>query len=412
MTSKARKTVAWAGALLTSALIVGTVATAPFGVADTADQQGTTDAAAIIADADIKSSGEWKDTYPNEFETFMMNDQNVEDVDYNKEFPFLATLYAGNAFSTDYMGARGHTYALEDVAATERPHKLANCLSCKTPQMNALIASGDTGVYTLPFEDVLELCEEPVGCYTCHENTGSDLVVTNVFLNDALGADVDEVPAADKVCGQCHDEYYFDPETKATTLPYTSLDTMTPEAILAYYNDIGFSDYTDPKTGIEFVKVQHPDFETVLGEGNKMAAMGYTCASCHMGTSTDADGNEFANHNLVSPLDNEQLIADDCSKCHKDLKGEVEAIQKAVGDRVNTIGQRLADLTDKIAEAKDAGTISDDDFAKIADLDRTAVYYWDFVFVENGDGAHNSALANDCLDKAEAAADEIDALLA
>ena len=107
MTSKARKTVAWAGALLTSALIVGTVATAPFGVADTADQQGTTDAAAIIADADIKSSGEWKDTYPNEFETFMMNDQNVEDVDYNKEFPFLATLYAGNAFSTDYMGARG-----------------------------------------------------------------------------------------------------------------------------------------------------------------------------------------------------------------------------------------------------------------------------------------------------------------
>lgn len=413
MTGRTRKTVVWAGALLTSALVVGAVASTSFGVADTAaDQSGVENAEAIIAAADIKPSAEWKDTYPNEFETFMQNDQNVEDVDYLEEFPFLSTLYAGNAFSKGYEGARGHTYALEDVAATPRNPQLANCLSCKTPQMNALIASGDESVYSLPFKDVLDLTEEPVGCYTCHENTGSDLVVTNIFLNNALGDDVDEVANANKVCGQCHDEYYFDPETKATKLPYTSLETMTPDAILAYYNDMGFSDYTDPQTGVEFVKVQHPDFETVLGEGNKMAAMGYTCASCHMGTSTDADGNEFANHNLTSPLENEELIANDCSKCHKDLVGEVEAIQKATDERVRAIGQKLADLTDSLAAAQEAGTVSDEDFEKIADLDRTAMFYWDFVFVENGDGAHNSALATDCLDKAEAAVDEALEMLA
>ncbi len=413
MTGRARKTVVWAGALLTSALMIGTVATATLGMADTGtDDKGIENAVAILEEANVKSSADWEETYPNEFASFMQNDENVADVDYLEEYPFLSTLYAGNAFSKAYEGARGHTYALEDVAATARAPQLANCLSCKTPQMNALIASGDESVYALPFQDVLALTEEPVGCYTCHENTGDELVVTNVFLNAALGDDVDAVDDENKVCGQCHDEYYFDPETKATTLPYTNLETMTPDAILAYYNDLGFSDYTDPQTGVQFVKVQHPEFETVLGEGNVMAAMGYTCADCHMGTATDAEGNEYADHYLRSPLDNEELIANDCSKCHQDLAAEVEAIRSATDARVREIGQKLADLTDKLAAAKEAGSVSDEDFEKIAELDRTAMFYWDFVFVENGNGAHNSALATDCLDKSEAAVDEALGMLA
>ena len=32
--------------------------------------------------------------------------------------------------------------------------------------------------------------------------------------------------------------------------------------------------------------------------------------------------------------------------------------------------------------------------------------YWDFVFVENSEGAHNSKLTEDCLNKAEAIVDE------
>ena len=40
------------------------------------------------------------------------------------------------------------------------------------------------------------------------------------------------------------------------------------------------------------------------------------------------------------------------------------------------------------------------------------MFYWDFVFVENSGGAHNSTLTNDCLDKAEAAVDEALAMLA
>ncbi|MBP3218362.1 MAG: ammonia-forming cytochrome c nitrite reductase subunit c552, partial [Lachnospiraceae bacterium] len=34
-------------------------------------------------------------------------------------------------------------------------------------------------------------------------------------------------------------------------------------------------------------------------------------------------------------------------------------------------------------------------------LARDAQFYWDFVFVENSEGAHNPALTDECLTKAE-----------
>ena len=34
-------------------------------------------------------------------------------------------------------------------------------------------------------------------------------------------------------------------------------------------------------------------------------------------------------------------------------------------------------------------------------LHRNGQWYWDFVFVENSEGAHNSTLSRYCLDKAE-----------
>lgn len=400
----ARKATMWGGALLASALVVSAVV--PFGIADTAE----VDAQAIIDEAQIKPSAEWAETYPNEYASWEANADNEAATDYLEDYPYLATLYAGNAFSKDYMSARGHNYTVEDVSKTLRAPAMANCLSCKSSQMNALISSGEVGVYTLAFDEVAALCDEEVGCYTCHENTGDQLVVTNTFLTDALGEDADDVAGANLVCGQCHNEYYFDPETKATTLPYTDLEGIAPEAILAYYDEMGFSDYADPQTGVKFVKVQHPEFETVMGAGYKM--MNYDCADCHMGTVTAEDGTEYANHQLTSPLENQQLIDENCSMCHKDLVSEVKAIQEATEARTNEIGYKLETLTNELAAALEAGTVSDEDFEAIAALDREAMFYWDFVFVENAEGAHNSTLTNECLDKAEAAVDEALAMLA
>lgn len=409
MRSTFRKAAVWGGAVVASALVVGAVAATPFGIADTSEEAPAVDAAALLEEAAVIPADEWAETYPNEYETWSLNSENAETVDYLEEYPYLNTLYAGNAFSKDYLSARGHAYTLEDVSATLRAPALANCLSCKTPTMNALISSGEVGVYALPFEDVLALSEESVGCYSCHANTGDQLVVTNTFLNDGVGDDVDSIDPSMLACGQCHNEYYFDPDTKATMLPHDSIESMSPDAILAYYDEIGFSDYTDPQTGVEFIKVQHPELETVMGEGFKM--VGYTCADCHMGTATDDEGNEYTSHYFTSPLDNAELLENNCSACHEDLAAEVEAIQTAAEERTNEIGYKLETLTNELAAALEAGSVSDEDFATIAQLDREAMFYWDFVFVENSEGAHNSALTNDCLDKAEERVDEALAML-
>lgn len=55
--------------------------------------------------------------------------------------------------------------------------------------------------------------------------------MTGSYFVKALGNDAGEgskAPMNSQVCGQCHNEYYFDGETKATTNPYTGLDQMTP----------------------------------------------------------------------------------------------------------------------------------------------------------------------------------------
>ena len=65
----------------------------------------------------------------------------------------------------------------------------------------------------------------------------------------------------------------------------------------------------------------------------------------------------------------------------------------------------------KLAAAIEAGSLPGDVIAGIKNLDRAAQFYWDFVYVENSEGAHNSALSRQCLDKAEALADQALALL-
>lgn len=72
------------------------------------------------------------------------------------------------------------------------------------------------------------------------------------------------------------------------------------------------------------IKVQHPEFETNYGGGGSyMTNLGYTCADCHMGKATAEDGTVYVNHKWTSPLENEDLLANDCSTCHRDLKAEV-----------------------------------------------------------------------------------------
>ena len=364
----------------------------------------------------LLTAADWAEEYPAIYESYMKNSENTEVQDYVADYPMISTLFEGYGFAKYYGSARGHAYVIEDVTSTGRPHALANCFTCKTPVMTAKAIEMGDAAYSLPFEDVLQEVNEPLSCFNCHANAGSDLVVTHTYLTKALGDEINMVDAATLSCGQCHVDYYFAPETKATTLPYTSLESMHPDAILDYYNNLMvdgevFADYVNPSNGIRQLMVNHPELETFTSEGSVHRNQ-FTCADCHMGTATAADGTTYKSHYLISPLENQELLDNTCAACHgSGLADKVHAIQAAAEERTYDIGYQLEDLIKAITEAVESGKYSEEDLNAIRMSYRNAQFYWNFVFVENSEGAHNSKLTNDCLDKSEALIAETWALM-
>ena len=353
---------------------------------------------------------QWENTYPDVYASYMANADNSEVMDHVTEYPMLSTVYEGNAFATYYGSARGHYYCIQDLLATGRPHKLANCFTCKTADFTHMTLEMGDSAYALSFEDLVPNMTQDVGCFTCHANDPTQgLTLTHLYLVNAMGEDGDKVNAINAACGQCHVEYYFDPDSKATTLPYTGMGVADPDDMYAYYQAMDFADYTNPRTGVRQLKAQHPEFETYLGAGSVHASM-FTCADCHMETVKKEDGTTYRSHTLVSPLQSESIRAT-CAACHADLPAFVHGIQEKMEERTIAIGYKLEELTNKLADAVASGKYTEDQLNTVRELNRKGQWYWDFVFVENSEGAHNSKLDNSCLDKAEALIDEAMGLL-
>lgn len=352
----------------------------------------------------VVKATDWAEACPDVYASYLKNAENADVIDHVEEYPSIAVVYEGMAFNAYYNSARGHYYTVDDVTNTGRPHALANCFTCKTPDFTVKVNNEGDEVYKMAFEDMLAQVNESISCYNCHANDPTGITVTHTYLADAMGGDFANVPAATAACAQCHVEYYFDPETKATTLPYTDLATMNPDAIYEYYAQMGFTDYTNPRTGVQQIKVQHPEFETFMGPGSVHAST-FTCADCHMGKEVNEAGETYTSHYWVSPLKSES-IQQTCAACHEDLEGFVHGIQAEAEARTVAIGEKLEKLTNDLAAAVEAGKIGDEDLAAIRELNRKGQFYWDFVFVENSEGAHNSKLTHNCLDTAEALIDE------
>jgi nitrite reductase (cytochrome c-552) len=393
--------------------------------------------------AGVWTAEAWKDIYPNEYETFMQNAMNSTagnaadpyfEVrgDMVKMYPMLPVIWAGTGFNKFYNEPNGHNYTLDDIRASGRvwdaekgefkETAFANCLTCKSADYTALYQARGNSIFSQPMAEVNAEVVEPISCYNCHENnlatnaTSSSVVVTQKFFADALGSDAAQIDVGSQSCGQCHNEYYFAPADKAVTNPYTGRAQMTPEAMYEYFKTAGkdgtaFADYTNPNTGTKQLKTQHPEFEFVFGgTGSSMAQRGYGCVDCHMGTAQTADdGTVYTSHLLISPLENEQLLQTTCntgSGCHTDLKTQVEAWQKTSEDKVMAIGAKLEQLNVALADAVATGSLSEDKLNELRELNREAQWYWDFVMVENSEGAHNPKLSDTTLARSEAAVDK------
>lgn len=414
---KKNKVSLWIGSICIVVLVLGLVACAPRANDPVAEQKAHNETKFTGEQPEpgkygVVTAEQWKDIYPHEYASYEKNLENAPGEDKHKYlelYPALNTMYKGYGFSKGYDQAASHLYSLESIANTPRISEasLANCITCKSPQFTALVNAEGDEIYKKSFAEVFKEIDEPISCYNCHGNDPSSFAVGNKFFVNALGDDVGKAPVEAQVCGQCHNEYYFNTETKATTNPYTGLKNMTPDAILAYYDEMNFADWEYPGTGTPMIKVQHPEFETIYGgEQTYMAKLGYSCADCHMGTDKASNGEKYVSHYWVSPLENQTLLDNDCMSCHKDLPSQVAAWQDESESRVHSISKKIEEYVNKMVAGVESGSLTGEKLTQAQKLHRNAQFYWDFIMVENSDGAHNPKLSTDMLDKAEAAVDE------
>jgi len=356
-------------------------------------------------DQGILKAEYWEDEFEDQYNSYLMNSEmeptlygGSVPIDYLEKYPYLKDFYEGYGFSIEYLRARGHTYALEDVMNTERPKPAASCLACKSADFVELLKEDGISVNSLKFEDVASSDLNTISCYDCHENTPGTFVVTREHLNTGLSFSDKEYNPKELACGQCHVEYYLDPETKEVILPWhKGKDT---DSMIAYYDEINYSDWVHPSTGSNLLKAQHPEFETY--QGGIHAKMGLTCVDCHMPNAVNEDGGNFSSHHWTSPL---KTIEASCLTCHSNeteesLRKEVEKIQASVDTKMSQVASVLVELIKELTLATNDASFDQDLLNEARDYHRKAQFKWDFVFVENGEGFHNEKLAHKNLDEA------------
>ncbi|MDO5044421.1 MAG: ammonia-forming cytochrome c nitrite reductase subunit c552 [Coriobacteriia bacterium] len=357
-----------------------------------------------VDNSKIIPAKEWADAHPKEYETFMMNKDISLDYpgapetrDYLTTYPALETIYKGSKYDIEYTVPRTHYYTLDTVINTARPKATAACLNCKTADY--MIAEQNMGeaLYTADFMEVASTFTNDITCYDCHGNQPGVINVLRSSFNRAM--DKFDMQVDDKVlaCGQCHNEYYFSEETGEVVHPYVY--GSDPDSVLKYYNEINHVDFVQPDTGIGLIKVQHPEYETFTNNSPHFLA-GLSCVDCHM-----SHQQEYTSHYWTTPFKDTSILKGTCLKCHssseeQELVDTVNQMQADSNARVTKISEELEQLTLTIAQNK--ANYDADTWAQISSKYRDAQFYWDFVFVENSDGFHNSQHAKDCFDKSEA----------
>lgn len=353
------------------------------------------------------------------------------------EDPRWRTIFDGYAFSIDYREERGHAYMLTDQRETQRVNvvkQFGNCLQCHASILPAYLQKGvEAGVpndeahrqeaimrgfevvNTMPYSDATKLVEHPVACIDCHTPSNMQLRVTRPgFLVgiQALAASEEPLPhlpsierwRADGragtydpntmasrqemrsfVCGQCHVEYYFKPEAEKRALTYPWQNGIKVEHIEAYYDEVGWKDWTHRQSGALALKAQHPEFE--MWSQGIHARSGVACADCHMPYER-VGAVKISDHHVRSPVLN---INNACQTCHNIPEDELQARVETIQDRTKGLMDRAEDavvaLIGDITAAQQAGA-SEQQLAGARALQRKAQWRLDFVAAENSLGFH------------------------
>ncbi len=347
-------------------------------------------------------SSQWGINFPNEWATLQKTATNNADTTYGgssgfsnlERDPRQVILFAGYGFGRDYNDERGHMNSLTDVRATKRVNEETpgTCYSCKSANNPALWNEMGMAEYDrMPFSELGQRIEQPIGCANCHEAGTMRLIVTNPALDEALkkqGKDwvtFSRQEMRTVVCANCHVEYYFAGEGKYLTFPWA--DGTRIETIIPYYDALAFSDWKYPGTDTPMLKAQHPEYEFFTADSTHYKA-GVSCADCHMPYLRDG-AVKYSSHDAHSPLLNPELA---CGQCHTDVDYVVGRV-KTIQDEIYKTKLATEDaIIDAITAIQAAAKVSDVDPVLLEEartLHRHAQMRWDFVSAENSMGFHN-----------------------
>lgn len=321
--------------------------------------------------------------------------------------PMYRRIFAGHPFSIDYREDRGHAFTLADQDSTERVTKKKQpgaCLHCHSSVMSAYrkVGNGDVmkgfeEVSAMPFAEARKLVDHPIACVDCHDPKTMDLRITRpaflvgikAFMKTKGIDNYDPNKMATRqemrsyVCGQCHVEYYFKGDRKTVTYPWSK--GLKVEEVEAYYDSVGFKDWTHAETGAPVLKMQHPEFE--LWEQGIHARSGVSCADCHMPYKRDG-AVKISDHQVRSPMLN---VSRACQTCHpqpeEEMKARVETIQDRTRKLLTRSEEALVQLYDEVQKAKSRG-VSEKALEPALALQRKAQLRLDFIAAENSMGFH------------------------
>ena len=348
-------------------------------------------------------------TVPNE-DPAPGDPRNTKTISKLKEDPRLVTMWQGYAFAVEYNEPRGHAWMLDDQRYVKRVTEFkqpGTCLNCHASTYVLMKNLGDGDIFAgfdkmnaMTYQEATSKVTHPVGCIDCHEPKTMQLRVTRPgFINGIKeykagqgikNYDVNKDATAQEmrayVCAQCHVEYYFKGPEKTLTFPWDK--GLTVDDALAYYNEVGWTDFTHALTGANVVKAQHPDFET--WSQSVHARAGVTCADCHMPYQRTG-AQKISNHDIRSPMESDETINASCLTCHHsteaEMKGRVDQIQTRYYQAYNVSFQALDDLIKDLEQAQKDG-VAEDRLTAARAFQRKAQFYLDYVVSENSEGFH------------------------
>ncbi len=321
--------------------------------------------------------------------------------------PRLKRMWEGYAFAIDFREERGHAYMLDDQTFTLRQTKPqpGTCLNCHASMYVPYKKAGDGDIVkgfekinSLPYAEARKLVDMPVTCIDCHDPETMQLRITRPAFMEGIRVakkveqgidnyDVNTMATRQEmrsfVCAQCHVEYYFKGDEKRLTYPW--MKGRKADDILAYYDEVGFKDWTHAVTGAPMLKAQHPEFE-MWSQGTHARA-GVACADCHM-PYMRVGALKISDHHVRSPLLN---INNACQTCHKvpesELLDRAERIQERHTEMRDVAMDALMDLIGSIERAQTGG-MPQEQLDQARDFQRKASFLIDFAEAENSSGFH------------------------